>query len=246
MQKIALVTGAFQGIGLATSELLMEQGFHVIMADIQSCASLANDFRQKGYLASHLKIDLAMSSMFPAIANKIEEQFGRLDVLVNNASILVDFGLHPSLIDEDTYRRVIEVNQIGPFLLTRALTPLLKKSDNARIVNVSSQAAQLSQLSDMASPIKNDICAAYQSSKIGVNANTVLFAKELEPYGIKVNSYCPGWVDSGMNLDELPDYGDNIKLKSPKEGADTAIWLATLDENGPTAGFFSERNRIRW
>ncbi|MGR5176719.1 SDR family NAD(P)-dependent oxidoreductase [Vibrio parahaemolyticus] len=246
MQKIALVTGAFQGIGLATSELLMEQGFHVIMADIQSCAALANDFRHKGYLASHLKIDLAMSSMFPAIANKIEEQFGRLDVLVNNASILVDFGLHPSLIDEDTYRRVIEVNQIGPFLLTRALTPLLKKSDNARIVNVSSQAAQLSQLSDMASPIKDDICAAYQSSKIGVNANTVLFAKELEPYGIKVNSYCPGWVDSGMNLDELPDYGDNIKLKSPKEGADTAIWLATLDENGPTAGFFSERSRIRW
>lgn len=246
MQKIALVTGAFQGIGLATSELLMEQGIHVIMADIQSCASLANDFRQKGYLASHLKIDLAMSSMFPAIANKIEEQFGRLDVLVNNASILVDFGLHPSLIDEDTYRRVIEVNQIGPFLLTRALTPLLKKSDNARIVNVSSQAAQLSQLSDMASPIKDDICAAYQSSKIGVNANTVLFAKELEPYGIKVNSYCPGWVDSGMNLEELPDYGDNIKLKSPKEGADTAIWLATLEEDGPTAGFFTEREAISW
>ncbi|GAL19620.1 short-chain dehydrogenase/reductase SDR [Vibrio maritimus] len=104
----------------------MEQGFHVIMADIQSCGSLANDFRHKGYMASHVKIDLAMSSMFPAIANKIHEEFGRLDVLVNNASILADFGKHPSLIDEDTYRRVIEVNQIGPFLLTRALTPLLK------------------------------------------------------------------------------------------------------------------------
>ncbi|NUW71327.1 SDR family NAD(P)-dependent oxidoreductase [Vibrio mediterranei] len=246
MQKIALVTGAYQGIGLATSELLMEQGFHVIMADIQSCSALVNDFRQKGYTASHLKLDLAMSSVFPAVANKIEEQFGRLDVLVNNAAILVDLGRHPSLIDEDTYRRVIEVNQIGPFLLTRALTPLLKKSPQARIVNVSSQAGQLAQLSDMASPIKDDVCAAYQSSKIGVNANTVLFAKELEPFGIKVNSYCPGWVDSGMNLDELPDYGEHIRLKSPKEGADTAIWLATLDADGPTAGFFSEREKINW
>ncbi len=98
----------------------------------------------------------------------------------------------------------------------------------------------------MASPIKDDVCAAYQSSKIGVNANTVLFAKELEPFGIKVNSYCPGWVDSGMNLDELPDYGEHIRLKSPKEGADTAIWLATLDADGPTAGFFSEREKINW
>jgi NAD(P)-dependent dehydrogenase (short-subunit alcohol dehydrogenase family) len=79
-----------------------------------------------------------------------------------------------------------------------------------------------------------------------VNANTVLFAKELEPFGIKVNSYCPGWVDSGMNLDELPDYGEHIRLKSPKEGADTAIWLATLDADGPTAGFFSEREKINW
>ncbi|WP_112480767.1 SDR family NAD(P)-dependent oxidoreductase [Vibrio variabilis] len=246
MHKIALVTGAFQGIGLATSEMLMEQGFHVIMADIQSCSALANEFRHKGYLASHVKIDLAMSSMFPAIANKIDDEFGRLDVLVNNASILADFGKHPSLIDEDTYRRVIEVNQIGPFLLTRALTPLLKKSTGARVVNVSSQAAQLSQLANMHSPWRDDVCAAYQSSKIGVNANTVLFAKELESFGIKVNSYCPGWVDSGMNLDELPEYGDNVKLKTPREGADTAIWLATLEDDGPTAGFFTEREAISW
>ncbi|MGF1751324.1 MULTISPECIES: SDR family NAD(P)-dependent oxidoreductase [Vibrio] len=246
MKKIALVTGAYQGLGLATSALLMEQDYHVIMADVQSCSPLANQFRRQGYSASHLKLDLAMSSIFPAIANLIDEQFGQLDVLINNAAILVDMGQHPSQLDEDTYRRVLEINQIGPFLLTKALTPLLKNAKQARIVNVSSQVGQLAQLSDMNSPIKEDICAAYQASKIGINANTVLFAKELEPYGIKVNSCCPGWVDSAMNSDDLPDYGDNVRPKTPREGADTAVWLATLNEDGPTAGFFTDRTRIDW
>ena len=75
---------------------------------------------------------------------------------------------------------------------------------------------------------------------------TVLYAKELEPFGIKVNSCCPGWVDSGMNTEELPDYGEDARPKTPREGADTAVWLATLDEDGPTAGFFTDRKPIDW
>jgi NAD(P)-dependent dehydrogenase (short-subunit alcohol dehydrogenase family) len=246
MKKVALVTGAYQGIGRATCERLMAQDFHVIMADIQSCEYLAADYRTKGFSATNMRLDLAKSSIFPAIANSIEQQFGKLDVLINNAAILPDMGQHPSDLAEAVYRHVLEVNQIGPFLLTKALVPLLKKAPSARIVNVSSQVAQLAQLSDMNSPIKDDVCAAYQASKIGVNGNTVLFAKELEPLGIKVNSYCPGWVDTAMNTEELPDYGEEVRPKTPYEGADTAIWLATLDSNGPTAGFFTDRDALNW
>lgn len=245
-KKVALVTGAYQGIGLATAELLAEAGMHVIMADKQDCTEQAQRLQNAGFSVSPLLMDLADSSSFAKIAADLDTEFGKLDVLVNNAAILVDMGKHPSDLSEDLFRLVLEVNHIGPFLLTKALVPLLKKSEAARIVNVASQVAQMAQLSDMNSPIKDDICAAYQTSKAGVNSMTVLYAKELEEFGIKVNSYCPGWVDSGMNVDELPDYGEDARPKTPREGADNALWLATLDTDGPTAGFFTDRQRIDW
>ena len=244
--KIALITGAYQGIGLASAQLLAEEGFHVILADKQDCTGQAKQLRADGYASSAIHLDLTQSSSFNDVAKQIESDFGKLDVLINNAAILVDMAKHPSDLSEELFRRVLEVNHIGPFLLTKALTPLLKKADAARIVNVSSQVGQMAQLSDMNSPIKDDICAAYQSSKVGINSTTVLYAKELEPFGIKVNSYCPGWVDSGMNVDELPDYGKEARPKTPREGADNALWLATLDSDGPTAGFFTDRQRIDW
>ena len=246
MSNVALVTGAFQGIGLATTELLLEKGFTVIMADRQDCSERAAEFTVGGLKAESLLLDLVDSASFAGIAEQIDQQFGKLDVLVNNAAILVDMGKHPSDLGEALFRQVLEINHIGPFLLSAALVPLLKKSPAGRIVNVSSQVAQLAQLADMNSPIQDDVCAAYQTSKIGVNSMTVLYAKELEPFGIKVNSCCPGWVDSGMNTEELPDYGEGARPKTPREGADTAVWLATLDEHGPTAGFFTDRKPIDW
>lgn len=245
-KKVALVTGAYQGIGLATVELLAENGFHVIMGDIQDCGSHIQRFSDNGVSVSAMKLDLTDSKSFAAVAKDIDENFHKLDVLVNNAAILIDMGKHPSQLTEEIFRNVLEVNHIGPFLLTKALCPLLRKADAARVVNVSSQVGQLAQLSDMNSPIKEDICAAYQTSKVGINSMTVLYAKELEPNGIKVNSYCPGWVDSGMNTDDLPDYGDNARPKTLREGADNALWLATLGPEGPTAGFFTDRERIDW
>jgi NAD(P)-dependent dehydrogenase (short-subunit alcohol dehydrogenase family) len=246
MKKTALVTGAYQGIGFATVELLAENGFHVIMGDIQDCGEHIQHLSDKGLSVSAMKLDMADSTTFSAIAKEIDDTFGKLDALINNAAILVDMGKNPSQLNEDIFRNVLEINHIGPFLLTKALCPLLVKAEAARVVNVSSQVGQLAQLSDMNSPIKDDICAAYQTSKVGINSMTVLYAKELEPNGIKVNSYCPGWVDSGMNVDDLPDYGDEARPKTPREGADNALWLATLGPDGPTAGFFTDRERIDW
>lgn len=195
-------------------------------------------------------IGLADSDSFTPVVDMIEEQYGKLDVLINNAAILIDMGKHPSDLTENEFRQVLEVKYIGPFLLTQRLVSLLKKSEAGRIVNMASQVAQLAQLSDMDSPLREDIYAAYQSSKVGVNAMTVLYAKELEPCGIKVNACCPGWVDSGMNVDELPVYtdedGNETRPKTAEEGADTPVWLATLPADGPTGGFFTDRTRIDW
>ncbi|WP_044207794.1 SDR family NAD(P)-dependent oxidoreductase [Flammeovirga sp. OC4] len=247
MKKIALITGAAQGIGFETAKLLGEQNYSVILADIQTnVPEKAEELKAIGIEAYSFEFNLADSSTFQPLVDFISDRFGHLDALINNAALLVDMGKHPSDLSEELFRKVMEVNYIGPFLLTQKLVPLLKKSEAGRIVNLSTQVAQLAQLSDMNSPLKEDICAAYQSSKVGVNAMTVLYAKELESYGIKVNSCCPGWVDSAMNTEDLPDYGEGSRPKTLREGADTSVWLATLPKEGPTAGFFTDRERIDW
>ncbi len=246
MKKVALITGAAQGIGLETAKILGKKGYSVVLADIQSTQAIANALSSEGIEAHAQYLDLKDGRTFDAIIKFIENEFGHLDVLVNNAAILVDMGKNPSDLEEKEFRNIMEVNYLGPFFLTQKLVPLLKKSKAGRIVNLSTQVAQLAQLSDMNSPIKDDICAGYQSSKIGVQAMTVLYAKELEPFGIKVNSCCPGWVDSAMNTDELPEYGEGARPKTPIEGADTPVWLATLEKDGPTAGFFTDRKKIDW
>jgi NAD(P)-dependent dehydrogenase (short-subunit alcohol dehydrogenase family) len=246
MKKVALITGAAQGIGFETARLLGEQGYSVILADVQDASAKANELKQKGIDAYAHHLDLANGETFAPLIDFIEREFGHLDALVNNAAILIDMGKHPSDLSEEEFRRIMEINYIGPFLLTQKFVPLLKKSKAGRIVNLSTQVAQLAQLSDMDSPLRDDICAGYQSSKIGVQAMTVLYAKELEPFGIKVNSCCPGWVDSEMNTDELPDYGEDARPKTIAEGADTPVWLATIDNDGPTAGFFTNREKIDW
>jgi len=246
MGKIALITGAYQGIGFETASQLGEKGFVVILADIQDASEKVKILNQGGIEAYALLLDLADKKTFGPVQEFISTKFGKLDVLVNNAAILIDMGKHPSDLSEKEFRKIMEVNYIGPFFLTKLMVPLLKKSGSGRIVNLSTQVAQLAQLSDMSSPLKEDICAGYQSSKIGVQAMTVLYAKELEPFGIKVNSCCPGTLVAGMNTEELPDYGDDARPKTAAEGADTSVWLACLPEEGPTAGFFTDRQKISW
>ena len=245
MAKLAVITGAAQGIGFETARLLGQQGYELIIADIQNADNALSTLEAEGITASYVPLDLADNSSFQALVELVAD-YGHLDALVNNAAILVDMGKHPSDLAESEFRKIMEINYIGPFLLTQRLVPYLKKSPAGRIVNLSTQVAQLAQLGDMASPLKDDICAGYQSSKIGVQAMTVLYAKELEAFGIKVNSCCPGWVDSAMNTEELPDYGEGARPKTPAEGADTSVWLATLPADGPTAGFFTDRKRIDW
>jgi NAD(P)-dependent dehydrogenase (short-subunit alcohol dehydrogenase family) len=129
--------------------------------------------------------------------------------------------------------------------LTRALAPLLKASAG-RVLNMATQVARLSQLADPESPLKDDICPAYQASKVALNAMTVLFAKEFRDSGAKVNSVCPGWVLTDMGHEDLPDYGDAAHAMTPAEAVAAYLWLLGPDDDVPTAGFFTGREQVDW
>ena len=193
-----------------------------------------------------MRLDVTRAEDIDRIAQQIDEQFGRLDVLVNNAAVLLDINVQPSQVEESVLRQSFEVNFFGPFLLTQRLTPLLRKSSSGRVVNMDTGVASLAQLADPDSPLKDDICPAYQTSKAALNALTLVFAKELADSGVKVNSACPGWVMTDMGHKDLPDSGDAARPKTVEEGVDTPVWLATLPDDGPTGGFFTGRQLSDW
>jgi NAD(P)-dependent dehydrogenase (short-subunit alcohol dehydrogenase family) len=174
-----------------------------------------------------LELDVTDDSSVGAALAGIEENPGSLDVLVNNAGVYGD----PAGVadyDLDDAHEVFEVNVFGPWRLIQAALPLLHQSPAPRIVNVSSGGGQLDQMGSGR--------AAYRLSKTALNALTRTLAAE-EPQ-IKVNSICPGWVRTDM--------GGPSASRSVEEGADTAVWLATAGHDGPSGGFFRDREPIPW
>lgn len=193
-----------------------------------------------------LKLDVSDSSNIESATRQIAESYGRLDVLVNNAAVLNDIGVKPSATEEKILRQNFDVNFFGPYMLTRNLVPLLRKSEGARVLNLATQVGTFQNICDPDSPLKDDVCPAYQASKIALNAITALFAKELRDDGIKVNSVCPGWVMTDMGHEDLPDYGDSVRPMSAREAVGKLVYLLQLPIDGPTGGFFSEGNSVRW
>jgi NAD(P)-dependent dehydrogenase (short-subunit alcohol dehydrogenase family) len=156
---------------------------------------------------------------------------GRADVLVNNAGVMLDGGgRRIADLSLDVLQATLEVNLYGALRVTQALLPMMRRHRYGRIVNLSSG---LGQLADMGSGTP-----AYRISKTALNAFTRILAAELEGTNIKVNSLCPGWVRTDLGGPNAP--------RSVEEGADTAVWLATLPDKGPSGGFFRDRKRIAW
>jgi NAD(P)-dependent dehydrogenase (short-subunit alcohol dehydrogenase family) len=248
LQRIALITGANRGLGLEMSRQLGRLGFTVLMGarNEEQGELAAQQLRDEGLDAHAVRLDVSRREDIEQIAEHVSEQYGRLDVLVNNAAVLLDINVQPSQVEESVLRQSFEVNFFGPFLLTQRLTPLLRKSSSGRVVNMDTGVASLAQLADPDSPLKDDICPAYQTSKAALNALTLVFAKELGDSGVKVNSACPGWVMTDMGHEDLPNYGDAARPKTVEEGVDTPVWLATLADDGPTGGFFTDRQLRDW
>jgi NAD(P)-dependent dehydrogenase (short-subunit alcohol dehydrogenase family) len=248
-QKIALVTGANKGIGRAAAEQLAALGMTVLIGarDPRRGEEAAAALRAAGGDAHAVTLDVTDPTTIRAAAEQVEERFGRLDLLINNAGItgsgrVAPADAHdqvPSSVDLDKVRAVFETNVFGVIAVTNAMLPLLRRSPAPRIVNVSSHAASLTINSDPGGPLAPlPPSAAYTPSKTALNALTVQYAHELRRDGILVNAAAPGYVDTDSN--------NHTGFLTPAQGAAVLVRLATLGADGPTAGFFSEEGSVPW
>ena len=247
-KPIALVTGANRGLGLETSRQLGKRGIKVLIGarDLAKGEQAAESLRNDGIDAEAIQLDVSEAASIAAAIAAISKDYRRLDILVNNAAVLNDIGLQPSEVGEEILRQNLDVNFIGPYLLTAGLAKLLKAAPAGRVLNMGTQVGSFGNLSDPDSPIKDDICPAYQSSKIALNSITALFAKEFDSTNVKINSVCPGWVMTDMGHEDLPDYGDAVKPLTPDEAVAKIIFLLDFGTDVPNGGFFSNGEPVPW
>jgi NAD(P)-dependent dehydrogenase (short-subunit alcohol dehydrogenase family) len=231
-RKIAIVTGANRGIGLEICRQLASQNLQVILTsrNPESGEAATKQLRSTGLDVTYFPLDVTQQPSVEQLASYIRKTFSRLDVLVNNAGVLYDST--SSVLDAPlaTLEKTLGTNLFGSLRLCQALVPLMKARNYGRIVNVSSGAGQLF---DMRSGYPT-----YRISKTALNSFTRILANELKGTHILVNAVCPGWVKTDMGGINAP--------RSVEEGADTAVWLATLPNDGPTGGFFRDRQPIPW
>jgi NAD(P)-dependent dehydrogenase (short-subunit alcohol dehydrogenase family) len=247
-KPIALVTGANRGLGLETSRQLGKRGVKVLIGarDLAKGDLAVETLRNEGIDAEAIQLDVSDAASITAAIAAISKDYPRLDILVNNAAVLNDIGQQPSSVSEETLRQNLDVNFIGPYLLTAGFAELLKAAPAGRVLNMGTQVGSFGNLSDPESPIKDDICPAYQSSKIALNSITALFAKEFESTNVKINSVCPGWVMTDMGHEDLPDYGDAVKPLSPSEAVEKILFLLDFGADVPSGGFFSHGELVPW
>jgi NAD(P)-dependent dehydrogenase (short-subunit alcohol dehydrogenase family) len=239
-QKNALITGANRGIGRATALRFAKAGFHVIATarDTAKLAEVIDAIKVAGGSAEAVALDIADSQSIAQAAKAVAARHSKLDVLVNNAGLFLGYGDTALTAKAEDIALSIQVNATGPLQLTQALAPLLKAAGPARVVNVSSAAGSLTEISNPDSMYGATEGAPYRLSKVALNGVTTLLAKALRADGIKVNSMCPGWTKTDMGGDAAPN--------TPEQASEVALRLATLPANGPTGGFFNEAGAMAW
>ena len=230
--KIAVVTGGNKGIGFEICRQLARQGVDVILTarDEAKGTEACEALRKEGVPSRFNPLDVDDPESIGRFREFMEREFGRLDILVNNAGINIDAEMTASDVDIGTVSRTVRTNVFGPMLMCQAVVPMMRRHNFGRIVNVSST---MGSLTEMAGGYP-----AYRLSKTALNAVTRVLAFETMGTNIRVNSMCPGWVRTDMGGPEAD--------RSVEEGADTAVWLATLPDGGPTGGFFRDRKKIPW
>jgi NAD(P)-dependent dehydrogenase (short-subunit alcohol dehydrogenase family) len=239
-KRVALVTGANKGIGYETALRLASRGMTVLLGarDEQRGKEAAAKLQAEGLDVQFLRLDVNDQTTHKAAHSFIEEKFGKLDVLVNNAGIALDIDQKPSEVDLQTLRKTFDTNFFGVIAVTQALLPLIRRSDAGRIVNVSSGLGSLTQHSDPAWEFYPVKLLAYNASKTALNAFTVMLAYELKETAIKVNSADPGFTATDMN--------DHRGYKTVEQGAAAIIQLATLPADGATGGYFDDQGVVPW
>jgi len=235
--RVALVSGANRGIGLEIAYQLARLGVMTVMGsrDLEAGRAAADKLSAEGLEPAVTQLDVASAESAAAAVAETLRLFSRIDILINNAGILID----PAADEEggtvesaslDTISQTFDTNVLGPLRLMQAALPHMRSQGYGRIVNLSSGLGQLSEMGGGRT--------AYRVSKTALNALTRIAAAETAAPDIKINAMCPGWVRTDMGGPEA--------ARSVEEGAETAVWLATLEPDGPTGGFFRDRKPIAW
>src|SRR5918998_2484128 len=227
--RVALVSGGNRGIGLEICRQLAQGGLTVVMGSRDE----ENGERAAEGLPGNVvvrQLDVSDEESVDRLASFVEEEFGRLDVLVNNAAIANDEGQRGAQADLRRVREALEANLLGAWRLSEIAIPLMQRNGYGRIVNISTGLAALENMGG-GSP-------GYRVSKTALNALTRILASELRGSGILVNAVNPGWVQTDM--------GGFGATRSVEEGAEALLWAATLPNSGPTGGFFQDRRPVPW
>ncbi len=240
-KKVALITGGNKGIGLETARQLGKLNVTVLLGarDLAKGEAAAEELRQDGVEARALKLDVVKAADIAAAAEYVQQEFGVLDILINNAGTIVGetLGMNSVLtVAEEDLRATFETNFFAVVNVTNAFLPLLRKSKGARIVNVSSILGSLTMHTN--GTLADSKIFAYDASKTVLNAYTIHLAHALKDTGIKVNSAHPGWVKTDLGSDAAP--------LDVMEGAKTEVALATLADDGPTGGYFHLDQALPW
>ena len=231
-RRVVIVTGANRGIGNAIVRQLAVAGMIVVLTarDEQQAEKAASELSKLGEVLPK-QLDITDSLSVGRLRDGLLQDLGRVDVLVNNAGILIEDDDEATKVDMEVVRRTFETNVVGSWRMAQAFIPVMLEQNYGRIVNVSSGSGSFSGGMDHDN-------AAYSLSKAGLNALTVLLATQTKPHNILVNALSPGWVKTDM--------GGTDATRSVEEAADTPVWLATLPDGGPTGGFFRDRQLIAW
>ncbi|WP_414752294.1 SDR family oxidoreductase [Anabaena sp. CCY 9910] len=236
-KRIAVITGSNRGLGYAISRKLAQIGLHVILTSRNEADGLAakQQLSAEGLDADYCVLDVTNDVSVQRFTKWLRETYGKVDILVNNA------GINPTTKPEEsslltvqleTMRVTWETNVLAVVRITQALIPLMQVHNYGRIVNISTEMASLSAISDDYYPL----APSYRLSKVGVNGITAILAKELQGTNILVNAYSPGWMKTDMG-------GDNAPFTA-EEGAETAVYLATLPDGGVQGQFFAEMRKF--
>jgi NAD(P)-dependent dehydrogenase (short-subunit alcohol dehydrogenase family) len=222
--KYALITGGNRGIGFAIAQGLITQGYDVIIT-ARSIDVATNAAETLGANATPLELDVSDDHSITQAIEILNQKIDRLDVLINNAGIYPDKQVDSLTISRELLNAAMQTNTFGPIRLVQTCLPLLEKSSDARVINLSSGMGEIDSLTTTAT--------SYSLSKLALNGATIMLAQSLKSKNIAINAMCPGWVRTDMGGGSAP--------RSPEQGADTAIWLATEADRRETGKFWRDR-----
>ena len=241
--KVAFITGGNRGIGFETAKQLGALGIEVVIGvrDLEKGFKAVGDLETLGVTSRAIVYDASKPETETAVYDYLDKHYGKLDILVNNAGVAIEQlmgGNNSSSLPSDVLQQTFQTNLFSVVTLTQKLLPLIKNAPEGRIVNLSSILGSLTLHSMQDSPIEPAKAFAYNASKTALNAYTIHLAHELKDTPIKVNSAHPGWVKTELGGPHAPmEIADSYK---------TSVYLATLDNNGPSGGFFHEKEALPW